>query len=78
MDRSGSTRLQVRTTRRAQLAILVAVATPSVEHEPETCTMNQKNTLEKIIRYLLFAGICLISLAIMAFIFWIHIKNWFH
>lgn len=40
--------------------------------------MNQKNTLEKNIRYLLFAGICLVSLAIMAFIFWIHIKNWFH
>ena len=39
--------------------------------------MNQKNTLNKIIRFLLFAVICLISMAVMAFILWIHIKNWF-
>ncbi len=39
--------------------------------------MNQKDTLEKIIRPLLFALICLISMAVMAFILWIHIKNWF-
>jgi len=72
-----SPRLQVRTTRRAHLAILVAVATTSVERNPETCTMNQKNTLKKIIPYLLYGVICLISMAVMAFILWIHIKNWF-
>ncbi|WP_272491739.1 hypothetical protein [Natronogracilivirga saccharolytica] len=34
--------------------------------------MNRQNTLIKIIRYLLLGAICLISLAIMAFILWIH------
>lgn len=40
--------------------------------------MKQHNTLRKIMTYLLLGGICLISLAIMAFILLIHIKNWFY
>jgi len=34
--------------------------------------MNRQNILKKIIRCLLLGGICLISLAIMAFLLWIH------
>ncbi len=37
--------------------------------------MKHKNTLEKIIQYLLYGVICLISIAIMAFILWIHISG---
>jgi len=39
--------------------------------------MKRQNTLKKIIPYLLYGVICLISMAVMAFILWIHIKNWF-
>jgi len=67
--------MQVRTTRRARLPILVAVTTPSVEHKPETCTMKRQNILKKIIPYLLYGVICLISIAIMGFILWIHISG---
>ncbi len=34
--------------------------------------MNRQNTLKKIIRCLLLGAICLISIAIMAFILWMH------
>ena|GEM_PF-1371943 len=72
LDRSGRTSLHVRTTMRAHIAIFVAVATTSVEHEQNNCDMNRQNILKKIIRCLLLGGICLISLAIMAFLLWIH------
>ena len=39
--------------------------------------MKRQNILKKIIPYLLYGVICLISMAVMAFILWIHIKNWF-
>lgn len=72
LDRSKSTSLHARTTITALLAIFVAVATTSVDLDQNNCDMNRQNTLIKIIRCLLLGAICLISLAIMAFILWIH------
>lgn len=75
LDRSKRTALHVRTIRRVFLAIFVAVATTTVEQEQNTCDMNRQDTLKTVIRYLLLGLICLISLAIMAFILWIHISG---
>ncbi len=37
--------------------------------------MKHKNIFSKIIHYLMFGVICLISIAVMAFILWLHINS---